>query len=186
MDSVAIRIVIFALGTVGLLYLSRRSLAHPSSHGFPRFFAFEAVLALILLNLPSWFVRPGSLLQILSWGLLSVSLALVVWGVILLHRLGGSGSREEESPHFAWERTESLVTSGIYRFIRHPMYASLFYLAWGAFLKDVSAPAAVLAVLATVALTLTARVEEGENLERFGEEYREYMTRTRRFVPMIF
>jgi len=33
---------------------------------------------------------------------------------------------------------------------------------------------------------LTARIEEGHNLERFGEDYREYMERTSRFLPYIY
>jgi protein-S-isoprenylcysteine O-methyltransferase Ste14 len=39
---------------------------------------------------------------------------------------------------------------------------------------------------ATLALVATARVEEGENLVRFGREYGEYMKRSRRFVPFLF
>lgn len=81
--------------------------------------------------------------------------------------------------------TERLVTTGIYRHIRHPMYSSLLFLAWGAFLKSVTIDTLILSVLASLALLSTAKTEEAENVARFGQEYRDYMERTRRFVPFL-
>jgi protein-S-isoprenylcysteine O-methyltransferase Ste14 len=66
------------------------------------------------------------------------------------------------------------------------MYASLLWLAWGVFLKRPSASALGLVLAATVCLLLTARAEEAEDLAFFGDAYREYMGRTRRFVPFVF
>jgi len=59
-----------------------------------------------------------------------------------------------------------LVTEGIYRYIRHPMYSSLLLLAWGVFFKSFSWAALVLVLVATLALFATAKAEEAENLER--------------------
>jgi protein-S-isoprenylcysteine O-methyltransferase Ste14 len=115
-----------------------------------------------------------------------VSLVFVVWGFVLLRRLGGSDPAGEAGAAFEWENTGHLVTTGIYRLVRHPMYSSLFFLTWGVFLKSVTVDAAALSVLATLALTATARNEEAENVERFGDEYREYIERTARFVPFVF
>lgn len=180
-----LRAILFALGSIGLIWLSRRSLLRPASHGFPRFFAFEAILALFLLNAPYWFVRAFGTQQLISWFLLAVSAVLVVWGVILLRGLGRARPATDGAPVFEWENTASLVTSGIYRYIRHPMYSSLLFLAWGTLLKSVSTTALALATLATVAVVATARVEESENVARFGQEYRDYMRRSRRFVPFV-
>lgn len=66
------------------------------------------------------------------------------------------------------------------------MYASLLYLACGAYLKDTTFLSLALAAVATVALVLTARAEELESLARFGDEYRAYMAQTSRFVPFVF
>ena len=41
--------VVFAIGSIPIVWLSRRSLLHPTTHGFSRFFAFEAIFALIVL-----------------------------------------------------------------------------------------------------------------------------------------
>jgi protein-S-isoprenylcysteine O-methyltransferase Ste14 len=177
--------VVLVLGSVAMIWLSRRSLLHPASHGFSRFFAFEAILALVVLNAPCWFVSPFGGRQLVSWLLLVASALLAGWGVILLRRLGRPGPTTEGAPVFEWENTASLVTSGIYRYIRHPMYSSLLLLTWGALLKSVSITALALAVTATVALAATAKVEEAENVARFGQPYRDYMRRTRRFVPFV-
>jgi protein-S-isoprenylcysteine O-methyltransferase Ste14 len=177
--------VVFAAGSISIIWLSRRSLLYPSSHGFPRFFALEAILALVVLSAPHWFADPFGPQQLVSWLLLVVSVILVVWGVVLLRRFGRSRPTTEESPVFEWENTESLVTTGVYRYIRHPMYSSLLFLAWGALLKSVSISTVILAGVATLALAATAKAEESENLTRFGQEYRDYMKRTRRFMPFV-
>lgn len=176
---------VFAIGSILIIWLSRRSLLHPASHGFFRFIAFEAIFALIVLNAPHWFDQAFSGQQLISWFLLVVSILLVVWGVILLRRLGRPRPASQDSPVFEWENTERLVTSGIYRHIRHPMYSALLFLTWGAALKFVTTITLILAVVATLALVATAKAEEAENVTRFGREYIDYMKRTRRFVPFM-
>ena len=177
--------IVFAIASVPIIFLSRRSLLKPASHGFFRFLAFEAILALIVLNAPHWFVSPFRTQQLASWFLLLVSVVLVVWGVVLLRRFGKPRPTTKGSPMFAWENTERLVTTGIYRYIRHPMYSSLLFLAWGALLKSVSITTLVLAGVATLSLLATAKAEEEENVARFGQAYEVYMKRTHRFVPFV-
>ena len=180
-----IRIAVFAVVSVSIIWVSRRSLCHPTSHGFSRFFAFEAILALIVLNAPHWFAHPFGVRQLASWLFLCVSLVIVVWGFVLLRRLGGFSPTAEVSPAFKWEDTGHLVTTGIYRYIRHPMYSSLLFLAGGALLKSVTISTLFLGAAASLALAATAKSEEAENVARFGQEYRDYMTRTRRFIPFL-
>jgi protein-S-isoprenylcysteine O-methyltransferase Ste14 len=173
-----IRWWIFALVSIGLLAFSWKALRRPLSHGFYRFFAFEAIAALVILNLDRWFSDPFSLLQLPSWALLLSSLVLAIHGFRLLHTVG--------NPAGPIENTRVLVQQGAYRYIRHPLYASLLALAWGATLKNASLPAVALAGIATGALILTARAEERECLAKFGAEYRSYMDRTRRFIPHVY
>ena len=72
------------------------------------------------------------------------------------------------------------------KYIRHPLYTSLLLLGWRAFFKDPSLPGGIL-VLATCAfLTTTARVEEAENLDKFGVDYAAYMGTTKMFIPFLF
>lgn len=180
-----ISLVVFVIGTIAIVWLSRMPLRNPTSHGFSRFFAFEAILALIVLNAPYWFRDAFGPQQILSWLLLFVSVVLIVWGLFLLRRFGQSRPAADESPVFEWENTEHLVTTGIYHYIRHPMYSSLLFLTWGALLKSVSIVTLILAGVATVAIAATAMTEEAEDVAQFGQEYLDYMERTRRFVPFV-
>ena len=45
-----LRIIVFAVLTAGIAWFSRASLRTPPSHGFYRFFAWECILALFVLN----------------------------------------------------------------------------------------------------------------------------------------
>jgi len=180
-----IRLAIFVALSLPIIWVSRRSLPHPGTHGFPRFFAFEALLALLVLNVPHWFRQPFRVPQLASWVFLCVSALLVVWGFVLLRRLGGFRPSAEVEPEYGWEKTGRLVTAGVYRYIRHPMYSSVLFLAWGALLKRVTPATLALGAVATASLVLTAKTEEAENVKRFGTEYLEYMKRTRRFVPFL-
>jgi protein-S-isoprenylcysteine O-methyltransferase Ste14 len=160
-----------------LIYLSRRVLAQ-TPHGFYRLFAFISILILIFLNSDSWFANPFSIQQLFSWLLLLTSIFLVIHGLTLLKQIG--------QPNGNFENTTHLVISGAYHFIRHPLYASLLALTWGAGLKAITIPSLCLSLVATVFLYATARVEEQENLMRFGAEYQEYMRKTKLFIPFIW
>ena len=180
-----LRAGIFVAASVGIVALSRRSLAHPRHHGFYRFFGFELLAALILLNVPVWFQTPWSPRQLASWTLLAASLALALEGFRLLRTIG-KPARRAESRNLALEDTTTLVRVGAYRYIRHPLYASLLALTWGACLKNPAAPAVGLAIGASAFFCATAMVEERENLAAFGAQYAEYMRETSRFVPFVF
>ena len=179
-------LVIFLLGTLLFVLLSHQALLHPRSHGFPRFFAFEAILCLVILNASSWFILPYSFPQIISWTLLLVSAFLVIFSVRVLRQFGRPDKTIPDASRLAFEKTTHLVTAGPYRFIRHPMYTSLLCLAMGVFLKHITLLSGLLVTVAILALFTTAILEERENLCNFGEEYDAYMQRTRRFIPFIF
>jgi protein-S-isoprenylcysteine O-methyltransferase Ste14 len=173
-----LRLAIFVLASIPIVFVSWRSLANPRCHGFYRFFAFEFFLVLILLNVPGWFKDPLCARQIASWLLLLISAVLPVIGFYSLRMIG--------RPKGGIERTTVLVTVGVYKHIRHPLYASLVYGACGVFLKNPSLLGGVLALATSVCAFLTARVEETEMLLKFGADYAAYMKRTARFVPFIF
>ena len=173
-----LQIVVFLILSTGIVAFSAGSLRDPRRHGFPRFFVFESILALVLLNATYWFRDPFSPLQIVSWLMLIASLFLVVHGFYLLRVIG--------KPSGSVENTTVLVRRGAYQYIRHPLYASLLWLAWGAFLKDISPASAALVLIATVALVATAKVEEAENRAKFGAAYVDYARATRMFIPFVF
>ncbi len=179
--------MIFALASLLLIAISRKSLEHPHSHGFYRFFAWEVMLALFLLNVKFWFYKPFAWNQIIAWFLLIVCVIPLVFGVYSLRTRGKPTKRRESDPSLlAFEKTTTLVTSGIYQYIRHPLYSSLFLLTWGIYFKFPSLLGTALAITATIFLILTAKADEAECTSFFGGEYIEYMKATKMFVPYVF
>lgn len=173
---------------LGLLLagVSHRALCDPRSHGFFRLFAFEAIVFLLWCNLPYWFVEQYAPHQLLSWALLFAALYLLAHGLYLLRVRGGHApEREAEQANFAFENTAHLVVDGLYRYVRHPLYASLLLLTWGIFCKQPTVAGFIAGVLGSLALVATARVEERENVRTFGEQYRDYTRRTRMFIPFL-
>jgi protein-S-isoprenylcysteine O-methyltransferase Ste14 len=78
----------------------------------------------------------------------------------------------------------TLVTSGPYRYIRHPFYVSVALVIAAIALLSANV---FLALTGTAALLLALRtpIEERKLLERFGEPYRAYVARTGRFLPRL-
>lgn len=179
--------VIFVLGSLALVLISRNSLLHPRSHGFFRFLAWECILGLFLLNVDYWFRDPFSWRQIIAWILLFASIIPLVFGVRSL-RIRGKPTEERPgaSSLLAFEKTTALVSTGIYAYIRHPLYSSLLLLTWGIFFKAPNLISSILALLSTFFLFLTATRDERECIQYFGQAYRDYIQKTKRFIPYLF
>ncbi len=170
-------LLVFFVVSVGLTAYSLPYLRDWRSHGFFRYFAWEAILGVVLLNIEYWFEDSFSPRQVFSWFFLVVSLYMVVEGVRLMRVVG--------RPEGQLENTTEMVSVGLFRYIRHPLYSSLLFLALGAFLKNVSFVTGGLVLAATLLLFATAKMEEDEDLEKFGARYAEYMKRTTRFFPFL-
>ena len=166
-------------GTVVIIVFSWFfSVKHKRYHGIYRFFSFESIFILLILNLKFWFKEPLSIHQIFSWILLFSSIYPGIAGYLLLKNMGKS----EKS----FENTTVLVKTGIYKYIRHPLYCSLLLLGTGIMFKNLTGTTLVLGIINAIAIFLTARTEEGEMNARFGDIYKAYITETRMFIPFIF
>ncbi len=175
----------FFIGTVFLAYVSRNALRIPKSHGFYRFFAWELMLIMIVLNMDGWYSAPLTIDQIVCGILMAISLLLVIVSYDSL-RQNGKQDDSRNDPHLLpFEKTTELVTSGIYRFIRHPMYSSLIFLDWGLFFKQMSWLSGILASIACILMVIASFAEEYENINYFGAKYQEYMKRSKRFLPFL-
>ena len=172
-----LQVILFAILSAGIAVLSRRSLLKLRAHGFYRFFAFECLLGLILLNADYWFRKPFSPFQIVSWLLLLGSILMAAHGFYVLKAIG--------KPQKGIEDTTRLVRRGAYKYIRHPLYTSLLLLGWGALLKNISVLSVVFVLLITVFVFATARIEEAENRKKFGAAYIEYTKSTKMFIPFV-
>lgn len=123
------------------------------------------------LPLPAW-------ARWLGIGLGGVTVLLFGW---VHHTLGANWSMPAEI-----KERQTLVTRGPYRWVRHPMYTTIF--VWAAAFLLMSANWLVGGAwigLACASATLI-EVEEAALIDTFGEKYRTYMRRTGRLLPRLW
>jgi len=180
------KFIIFGVLSLLIIFISWRTLFNTKSHGFYRFFSWECMAWLFAVNYKFWFVDPFSINQIISWILLIYSLYLVIAGLLLMKKIGKPHQIRDEKNLFGFEKTTELIDSGVFKYIRHPLYASLIFLTWAIYLKNPIDILFIIALLSTVFLYLTSKFDEKECLNYFGDKYREYMIQTKMFIPFIF
>jgi protein-S-isoprenylcysteine O-methyltransferase Ste14 len=78
-----------------------------------------------------------------------------------------------------------LVTSGPYRYIRHPIYAAICYFVWAGVAANLSFRATLAALLVTTGAIVRMLCEERLLTIRYPE-YLDYAGRTKRMVPGVF
>lgn len=79
-----------------------------------------------------------------------------------------------------------LATGGPYALVRHPIYAGLNLLALGTAVWVPTALTWVAVGLMVLGSDLRGRAEEGVLRAAFGDAYRAYCARTRRFLPWVY
>jgi protein-S-isoprenylcysteine O-methyltransferase Ste14 len=84
------------------------------------------------------------------------------------------------------DASHQLATEGPFAWVRHPIYLGLNLLAIGTALWIPTQLSAIAVLLMIVGSDLRGRAEEKLLTARFGDEYRVYMKRARRFVPGIY
>lgn len=180
------KVAVFGLLSLVIVYLSRRTIFNIHTHGFYRFLSWECIAWLLGNNLKYWFTNPFCTRQIFSWIFLFTGLYLVIAGVVLLKKVGKPTKSRDEKALYAFEKTEKLITSGIFHYIRHPLYSSLIFLTWGILLKNPTFSLICLAALSSVFLYITAIYDEKECVRYFGKRYLSYMSKTKMFIPFLF
>ena len=178
--------LIFTVLSIPLIIISRKSLSDFKSHGFYRFFGWEGVLWLLVINYRYWFVNPFSAVQIVSWVLLFYALVLVIFGFVYMKKMGKPKAERQGEELYPFEKTTELIQTGVFKYVRHPLYGSLLFLTWGVCLKNPESSLDVIAFFATIFFYLTAKLEEDEDIKYFGDKYREYISKSKMFIPYIF
>ena len=78
-----------------------------------------------------------------------------------------------------------LVTSGLYKFIRHPIYAAVCLFVWAAVLGSPSIQTLLFVLLVTVGAVTRLLCEERSLSQRYPE-YIDYSRKTKRMIPFVF
>lgn len=137
---------------------------------------FAVILLLILpidtpvkaFNLPA-----NDTLAIVGEGMVAISILLLYWG----HKTIGN-----QWPVVNAMKNYKMVTTGPYKYIRHPIYLSFFLFVIG---KSLAFANLLLLIIipSLIMLYAHALMEEQKLVKKFGKSYLEYMGRTGRFVP---
>jgi len=149
-------------------------------HGIP--FSMYVISWVVGNNLPEGVLWGHTLFPVIGYWGMYLNIACAVMGLSLIlngwyHIYKNYWSREKG--------TGKLVTTGIYRYIRHPQYTGLILLSLGMVLEWATLP---LLILFPVIITLYIRLakkEERDMLAEFGDDYEEYRSRTKMFLPLL-
>ncbi len=76
------------------------------------------------------------------------------------------------------------VTNGLYRYSRHPMYIASFFFFLGISIATASWVFLAFTIAINVASLYSSRIEEQGCLRQYGDDYRDYMKRTPRWLGM--
>ncbi len=133
---------------------------------------------LIILSGAGKIVAGWPMLRVLGFGLSLYALAILVWVPRVLGRF--------LIPQAAVFPDHVLVTSGPFRFLRHPSFSGALALWLGAALSTLNWLLLVLWLPLVAAKTIQARAEEELLHAKFGSVYEEYARKTGRFIPKFW
>lgn len=145
-----------------------------------------AGLALLTMT-AAYLVRPESM----QWGQLALpewlrwcGAPLGVAGILLMQAtLSSLGKNLTDT--VSTRRDATLVTRGPYRWVRHPFYDTVALLMLGVALLSANGAIAMAGLIVVSLLALRTPLEEQKLIEKFGDDYREYMAMTGRFFPKL-
>jgi len=177
--------VVFLILSLPLLALSWRALFSFKNHGLYRLVVFECILWLAIQNYRYLIVEEFDLQQLISSALMITSLMFVLSAVSIMRKKGRVSKHRRDHTLLGFEKTTVLIETGIFKYVRHPMYSSLLFLVWGLLLRNIEVALLIVALIATCSGIFAALMEEKENVAYFGERYRHYTLKTKMFIPYV-
>ena len=181
---VALGIATLALTIVSLFTQGNLSSGEQEDRGNRWVLLAFTLIAILVAYLPAWsdrkglFVFGGDTIRWLGVVLFSAGAALRLWPVFILGR--------RFSGLVAIQPEHTLVTTGIYSFIRNPSYLGMLVSTLGWALAFRSAIGVLLTALLIPPLVARMRAEEKLLREHFGSEYDAYYAHTSRLIPGVY
>lgn len=126
-------------------------------------------------------ILQGGLPRLNSW-----AAVLLLWGYLQYHFVGEFRLREGGGGPGLSNPPERLVVGGPYRYTRNPMYLGHLIFFAGLALAFGSWLAAAVFAFHAVWFDRRARGDEAHLAQLFGEPYRDYCSRVKRWAPGIY
>ena len=139
-----------------------------------------AFMTLIALALSSLEIIPAYNLNQAKHIFVFIGSGLIIIGIVFW-LLAVSKSRIDESI-----RSNDLLTTGIYGYLRHPIYAAFLYIASGIIAMYGNLLLFILPIIFWAFLSFAMkRTEEKWLLDLYGEDYINYSRKVNRFIPKV-
>ena len=135
----------------------------------------QVFLFLVFIAFPGGFAAPFGI-QLLAFVMVTGGALLTATSMMRL----GSGLTPSPRP----DEKSKLITSGVYKYIRHPIYSGIILILTGISVYSLNFPRGLLTLLLLILFYYKSRYEEELLLLRYPE-YRDYMKHTGRFFPVI-
>ena len=144
-----------------------------TAYVFSWFLGYQNVYTLTYLLVE--LVGESTFALIFHWFILPFSSAIMIGGMLLI--IAGWKKIHKAQDH--------LVTTGIYRYMRHPQYLGFLLIASGMNIQWITIPTLLLWPALIVLYYRLAKEEDEKMEEKFGEEYRQYKDKVPMFMPRI-
>ena len=154
------KVIVFLILSLPLLALSWRALFSLKNHGLYRLVVFECILWLAIQNYRYLIVEEFDLQQLVSSAFMITSLVFVLSAVLTMRKKGRVSKQRQDHTLLGFEKTTILIESGIFKYVRHPMYSSLLFLAWGILLRHLEVTLLIIGLIATLSGVVAALIEE--------------------------
>jgi protein-S-isoprenylcysteine O-methyltransferase Ste14 len=174
------------LASLGLKDRLSRRFGLPAERWYRLIYNIFAVLSLLPVLLLAGMLPDRILYSIPPpWGLLLLALqgaaaVFVLIGVLQTGALSFLGLRQAFAQGGP-QQTPRLITGGLYRLVRHPLYLGGLVFIWAS--PFMTRNLLVLFIAFSLYLVVGAHVEERKLIAEFGEEYARYRRRTPMFCP---
>ena len=173
------------LASVGFKNFLRRTLGNRFMRFYRLFYNLFAVVSIapvlyLMVALPDKTLyqvpSPWSYLMLAGQG---ISVILLLGAVLQTDVLSFVGLRQLTEE----EKTGSLVTNGLYRFVRHPLYTFSLLILW--FSPSVTVNSFIVYAALTIYVLIGIVFEERKLLREFGQEYADYKSITPMLLPRL-
>lgn len=147
-------------------------------HGIPLSMIF--ISGIIGRNLPNGIFWGHTLFNEIGLAGMYINIALAIVAIIII------ANGWYNIYHKYWKKENGsgkVVKTGVYKYIRHPQYTGFMLLTLGMLIEWATIPMLIAWPFTILLYYRLAKKEEKDMIKEFGEEYRMYMEKTKRFIP---